>query len=221
MLASEHVSRPLVLILEHEKLTVLRVLILQVENIEGRTTLVNTAALCLDLLNLYLVRVSSPLIVHELPAFHVPIVFFDPKLVLYLQTPRLPLLLDVLEPLFVLLLPYLLVIRCEIPIEAVVVGQEVRRRGIRIVHQCVVHVLMVRPDSLTQPHLLYTLSIFLTRALLSRARLHIVVSVVELSWLVLLLRGLLILLLVLRLLLTATIVVLLLHPERLLLLLLS
>jgi len=188
MLASEHVPRPLVFILEHEKLTVLRVLILQVENVEGRTTLVNTAALCLNLLNLYLVRVTSPLIVHELPAFHVPIVFFDPKLVLYTQTPRrLPLLLDVLEPLFVLLLPYLLVIRCEIPVESVIVGQEVRRRGIRIVHQRVVHVLMVRPDSLTQSHLLNTLSIFLARALLSRARLHIVVSVVELSWLVLML----------------------------------
>ena len=179
--------RQLILILEHEKLAILRVLILQVENVECCTTLVHTPALCLDLLNLYLVCITSPLIVHELPAFHVPIVFFDPKPDLDTQTPRLPLLLDVIEPLFVLLLPDLLVIRCEIPIEPVIVGQEVRRRGIRIVHQCIVHVLMVRPDSLTQSHLLNTLSIFLPRAFLSRSRLHIVVSVVELSSLVLLL----------------------------------
>ena len=46
---------------------------------------------------------------------------------------KLPLLFDMIKPLLMLLLPDLLVIGGEVAVESVVVGQEVRGRGVRVV----------------------------------------------------------------------------------------
>lgn len=110
-----------------------------------------------------------------------------------------------------LLLSNLFVIRGKVTVEAVVVRQEVRRRRVRVVHQSIVHVFVIRTDSLPKPHLFNTLSVFLPSTLLSGAWLHIVISVVELCGCILLL---------LLLLLTIGIVVLLLHSHHWLVLLL-
>ena len=92
-----------------------------------------------------------------------------------------------IKPLLMLLLPDLLVIGGEVAVESVVVGQEVRGRGVRVVQQGIVHVFVVGADPLAQSHLLDPLSVLLPSSLLSGARLHIVVGVVELGWSVLLL----------------------------------
>ena len=78
-----------------------------------------------------------------------------------------------------------------------------RGRGVRVVHQRIVHVLVIRTDPLAQPHLLDPLSVLLARPLLPRPRLHVVVRVVKL-----------------RLLAPAVVILLLLHAKRMLLLLL-
>ena len=98
MLTTEHVSRSFVLVLRHQHLAVLRVLILQVEYVECGAALVGPSTLRLHLLYLYLVRLAGAFIVHEFPAFHVPVILLH------------SLLLDVLHPLLVLLLSHLLVV---------------------------------------------------------------------------------------------------------------
>ena len=74
MHASEGVTRVLVLVLLHKELAVLGVLVLEVQYVEGGTALVGPATLRLQLLDLDLVLVPCSFLVHELPAFHVPVV---------------------------------------------------------------------------------------------------------------------------------------------------
>ena len=70
-----------------------------------------------------------------------------------------------------LLLSDLFIIRSEVTVESVIIREEVRGCGVRVIQQSIVHVFVVRADPLPQPHLLDPLSVLLPRTLLSRPRL--------------------------------------------------
>lgn len=77
MHASQHITRLLVLIFLHQNLSILRVFILKIKDVEGSATFVCTTTLCLNLFYLNLLLVSSTLFIHKLPTFHIAIVLFD------------------------------------------------------------------------------------------------------------------------------------------------
>lgn len=75
MHTSKHVTCLLVLIPLHQNLTILRVLILKIKDVECCSTFVCTATLSLYLLDLDLVLISCTFLVHKLPPFHITVIF--------------------------------------------------------------------------------------------------------------------------------------------------
>jgi hypothetical protein len=111
-----------------------------------------------------------------------------------------------------LLLSDLFIIRSEVTVKSVIIREEMRGCGVRVIQQSIVHVFVVRADPLPQPHLFDPLSVLLPGTLLPRSRLNIVIRIIELCRVVLLL-----LLLLLHL--SIGVIILLLHSQRVLLLL--
>ena len=79
MHASQHITSFLILIPLHQDLAILRVFILEIENVECCTAFVGTTTLSLDLLDLDLVLISRTFLVHKLPPFHVTVIFLNSK----------------------------------------------------------------------------------------------------------------------------------------------
>ena len=71
----------------------------------------------------------------------------------------IPLHLDHVEPRPVLLLSHGLVMRSEVPVPSVLLRQEMTALGIRVVHEGIIHVLVVGPNALLEAHLLDPISI--------------------------------------------------------------
>ena len=58
-----------------------------------------------------------------------------------------------------LLLSHGLVMRSEVPVPSVLLRQEMTALGIRVVHEGIIHVLVVGPNALLEAHLLDPISI--------------------------------------------------------------
>ena len=86
-----------------------------------------------------------------------------------------------------LLLSDLLIICSKVTIETVIIWQEVRRSGVWVVQQGIVHVFVIRAYSLPESHLLDSFSVLLPCTLFPSPRLHIVICVIELSGIILIL----------------------------------
>jgi hypothetical protein len=76
---------------------------------------------------------------------------------------HIPFLLYLIEPDLVLLLSECFIMRSEVTVPAVLLRQKVATRGIWVVQQSVIHVLVILTDSLPQTHLLNTVSVFQAR----------------------------------------------------------
>jgi hypothetical protein len=85
----------------------------------------------------------------------------------------------------VLLLAHGLIMRSEVSVPSVLLRQEMTAMGVRVIHEGIVHVLVVGPNALLEPHLLDPVSvlqaslsmvkILISYPLFTSARLYIVV----------------------------------------------
>ena len=144
VLRPQHLPHAVVLIALLQLLPVLVVLVLQVEDIEGGAAPVGADG---DGFLLNFVLLAMVLFLHELPALHIHLVLLH------------ALLLDLIHPCLVLHLSLHLVVAGEISVESVVIREEMRRRGVRVVQQCIVSVLVEVADPVPEALLLESLAV--------------------------------------------------------------
>jgi hypothetical protein len=153
MFASENLANLIIFVSLSQHLALWRLVVLKVQYVKS-STLVGTSSRCLLLQCLHLFSLSLALIVHKLPTLQVTLILLN-SIKRCLETAliisfneHIPFLLDLIEPDLVLLLSECFVMRSEVTVPAVLLRQEVATRGIWVVQQRIIHVLVILTHAL-------------------------------------------------------------------------